>query len=174
MAASGTWSRNAGSSNSHTPSAEPSSIRSRAPSSRTCGAWRRGWSVLLADLVAASADVTRTPARLQKIARLADCLRELNPSDVAIAVPFLTGALRQGRIGVGYAAIGEAAEVTAASEPMLTLDDVDRVFDAVATTRGAGPIASRVGLLRGVFGRATSDEQDFLVRLLQCELRQLA
>ena len=71
----------------------------------------------LADLVAASADVTRTPARLQKIARLADCLRELHPADVAIAVPFLTGALRQGRIGVGWAAIREAADVTAASEP---------------------------------------------------------
>ena len=114
--------------------------------------------MLLADLVAASADVTRTPARLQKIARLADYLRELQPADVAIAVPFLTGALRQGRIGVGFAAIREAADVTAALEPTLTLADIDRTFDAVATTRGAGSIAGRVGLLRGIFGRATADE----------------
>ena len=128
--------------------------------------------MLLADLVAASADVTRTAARLQKIARLADCLRELTPSDVAIAVPFLTGALRQGRIGVGFAAIREAADVSAASEPTLTLEEADHVFDAVATTRGAGSMASRVGLLRGIFGRATADEQDFLVRLLHGELRQ--
>jgi len=128
--------------------------------------------VLLADLVAASADVTRTPARLKKIARLADCLRELSPVDVAIAVPFLTGALRQGRIGVGFAAIREAADVPAASEPALTLADVDRVFDEVATTRGAGSTARRVDLLRALFGRATADEQDFLVRLLHGELRQ--
>src|SRR6188472_1656168 len=140
MAASGTWSRNRGWSNSRKFSAGPWSIRSRAPSSRTCAAWRRGWSVLLADLVAASADVTRTPARLAKIARLADCLRQLQPSDVAIAVPFLTGTLRQGRIGVGFAAIREAADVAAASQPTLTLTDVDRVFDEVSTTRGAGSI----------------------------------
>jgi len=127
--------------------------------------------VLLADLVAASADVTRTPARLAKIARLADCLRQLQPSDVAIAVPFLTGSLRQGRIGVGFAAIREAADVTAASQPTLTLTDVDRVFDEVSTTRGAGSIGRRVELLRALFSGATADEQDFLVRLLHGELR---
>jgi DNA ligase-1 len=128
--------------------------------------------VLLADLVAASADVTRTPARLAKIARLADCLRQLQPSDVAIAVPFLTGSLRQGRIGVGFAAIREAADVAAASQPTLTLTDVDRVFDEVSTTRGAGSIGRRVELLRALFSGATADEQDFLVRLLHGELRQ--
>jgi DNA ligase-1 len=128
--------------------------------------------VRLADLVAVSADVTQTTARLKKIARLAAYLRGLAPSDVAIAVPFLTGSLRQGRIGIGGAALREAADAPAATEPSLTLVELDEVFDGVAGARGSGSTATRVRLLRDLFRRATSDEQDFLVRLLYGELRQ--
>jgi len=50
--------------------------------------------------------------------------------------------------------------------------DVDRVFDQVAATAGPGSGTERVQLLRELLRRATSDEQDFLIRLLFGELRQ--
>ena len=126
----------------------------------------------LADLVATSNDVSRTPGRLEKIRRLAALLRGCDPADVAIAILFLSGALTQGKIGVGYAAIREARDVPPAAAPALTLTDVDRAFEEAAGARGAGSAAPRSQRLRHLFGRATSDDQDFLARLLFGELRQ--
>ena len=57
---------------------------------------------LLADVVSASKAVTDTPARSRKVAILAELLRRLEPSEVPMAVGFLTGVPRQGRVGVGY------------------------------------------------------------------------
>jgi DNA ligase-1 len=128
--------------------------------------------VRLADLVAASSDVSRTSARLEKIARLATLLRGCDPADVAIAIPFLSGTLTQGKIGVGYAAIREASDVPPAAASTLTLAEVDRAFEDTAGVRGAGSAALRSQRLRSLFARATSDEQDFLGRLLFGELRQ--
>ena len=57
--------------------------------------------MLLADLVTASNDVSRTLGRHEKIARLAALLRRYDTAEVAIAIPCLSGALTQGKIGVG-------------------------------------------------------------------------
>jgi DNA ligase 1 len=123
-------------------------------------------------LVAASSAVAGTSGRLEKVARLADLLHELSPGEVPIAVAFLTGSPRQGRIGLSGAAIREAAAVSPSATPMLTLLDVDGEFQRIAEARGAGSAAARVGMLRALFARATGDEQDFLVRLMYGELRQ--
>jgi DNA ligase-1 len=123
-------------------------------------------------LVATSSAVTATSSRLDKVAQFARMMREVPASEVPIAVAFLTGSLRQGRIGIGGAAIREAAAVAPASAPTLTLSDVDDAFQRVAGARGAGSTAARVALLRALFARATESEQDFLVRLLYGELRQ--
>ena len=58
--------------------------------------------VLLAELTATSEAVRATPARNEKIARLAETLRRTEPGEVAIAVAYLSGELRQRQIGVGY------------------------------------------------------------------------
>lgn len=126
----------------------------------------------LAELVALSAAVAEASSRLTKIGLLADVLRSLSPDDAAIAIPFLTGALRQGKVGVGVAAIRGAADVPAAEAARLTLVDVDVVFSQVAGARGAGSTGVRAQQLRELFGRATRDEQAFLIRLLFGELRQ--
>ena len=47
----------------------------------------------------------RRPARLAKIARLADLLQQAEPDDVAIVVSWLAGELPQRQIGVGWAAL---------------------------------------------------------------------
>jgi DNA ligase-1 len=116
--------------------------------------------------------VSESAARLAKIAHLADFLQRLSPADVAIAVPFLTGALRQGRIGIGGAAVREAAGRAPADVSTLSLAEVDAAFDRIAGLTGPGSTAARARLLGDLFARATAPEQDFLVRLLFGELRQ--
>jgi DNA ligase-1 len=127
--------------------------------------------VLFADLVATSTAVTATSARSAKVAALAELLRRLAPDEVAVAVAMLTGAPRQGKIGVGWATVF-GVDAAAAATPSLTIGDVDAVLDAVQATTGAGSGAGRNALLADVMGRATHDEGEFLRRLLVGELRQ--
>lgn len=127
--------------------------------------------VRLAELVAASAAVAEVTSRLEKTARLADFLVRVPAEVIEIAVAFLSGSPRQGRIGVGAATV-EAADVAPAPAPALELAEVDRVFERVAAASGEGAAATRVRLLRDLFARATRAEQDFLRRLLCGELRQ--
>ena len=64
---------------------------------------------LLADVVTASRLVAETSSRSRKVAILAELVRELDASEVPIAVGMLSGVPRQGRIGVGYATRASAA-----------------------------------------------------------------
>src|SRR5262245_24277064 len=136
----------------------------------------------LADLVAASAAVTQTSGRLEKIGHLSDLLKRVPADEIEIAIAFLSGSLRQGRIGIGWATISESlgrrtfgesgSDVQAADTPSLELREVDAAFDRVAAASGSGSAAARVQQVRALLGRATRDEQDFLVRLMFGELRQ--
>ncbi len=98
--------------------------------------------------------------------------RKLGADEIRMVVAFLSGALLQGRIGIGWSTIGEMRGVPAAAEPSLDLLDVHRAFDRVASVKGAGALKLRTSHLTDLFGRATSSEQDFLARLLSGELRQ--
>ena len=126
----------------------------------------------LADLVTTSRLVAETRARSRKTAALADLLRRLGAEEIDIAVAFLSGDLRQGRIGLGGAAVRNARPESAASEPSLTLIEVDAAFERIAATTGSGSIAERSRQLSSLLSRATRDEQEFLVRLIYGELRQ--
>ncbi|MGH6926842.1 MAG: ATP-dependent DNA ligase, partial [Dongiaceae bacterium] len=128
--------------------------------------------MLLNDLVETSRRVGEVSGRLAKIEQLAGCLRRAGPEEVEIAAAWLAGELRQGRIGVGYAALRDATGDSAATLPSLALAEVDAALDRVQATRGSGSAAERLRLLRALFGRATRDEQEFLVRLVIGELRQ--
>jgi DNA ligase-1 len=121
--------------------------------------------------VRASGRVAGTPSRLAKIRELAEFLRRLAPDEVAIALPYLSGDTRQGKLAVGFSAL-QSARAAAAAAPALTLHDVDRLFGKLKEIKGKGAAAGRAALLRELFTRATADEQDFLVRLVVGELRQ--
>lgn len=97
----------------------------------------------LADLVATSRRVTETRSRLEKISALGDLLRRLAPDEIDIAVAFLSGHLRQGRIGLGGAAVRGAMPGSAAAEPALTLSEVDLEFERIGATTGSGSTAER-------------------------------
>lgn len=112
-----------------------------------------------------------TRARLEKIALLADLLRRLPPEDIPVALGFLIGWPRQGRLGIGWATAAEARP-PAASTPTLSLSEVDSAFAALKALRGPRSAAERHRLLAELLGRATGPEQDFLLALLIGEVRQ--
>jgi DNA ligase-1 len=126
----------------------------------------------LADLVTTSRLVAETRARSRKTAALADLLRRLGAEEIDIAVAFLSGDLRQGRIGLGGAAVRNARPESAAAEGTLRLIEVDAAFERIGATTGSGSTAERSRQLSSLLSRATRDEQDFLVRLIYGELRQ--
>ncbi|HEX6706960.1 MAG TPA: ATP-dependent DNA ligase [Albitalea sp.] len=126
---------------------------------------------LLSSVVEASRRVSGTSSRLTKRDAIAACLRGAAADEVEVAVAYLAGEIRQGRIGVGYATLA-ALRGTPAAQPALTLHEVDATFDRVAAVAGKGSAAERGAQLRALFARATALEQDFLLRLLVGELRQ--
>jgi DNA ligase-1 len=128
--------------------------------------------MLLRELVETSSTVAAVAGRLDKVDRLAALLGRLASDEIAIAVSFLSGSLRQGRIGLGWRLIAGARMVDVAGTSSVTLRDVDEVFERIARASGPGSIVDKTGLLRGLFQRTTIDEQEFLVRLLTGELRQ--
>jgi DNA ligase-1 len=127
--------------------------------------------MLLAELVAASERVGATRSRKLKVAALADALARAGPDEVAPAAAFLSGQLRQGRVGVGW---GLLSSVTAAPAPAptITVTEVDTTVAGLAALVGPGSTAARVALLTGLLARATQAEADFLRRLLLGDLRQ--
>ena len=126
----------------------------------------------LHDIVETSRRVAASAGRRDKIELLADCLARCEPPWVEAAVGALSGAPRQGRIGIGYATLRAAQGASAAATPTLTLADLDLTLDRLVEVRGKGAGAERTRLLHELFARATAEEQDFLVRLLLGELRQ--
>jgi DNA ligase 1 len=128
--------------------------------------------MLLQAIVDTSAAVADASRRLTKIGLLADLLRRLAPDEIEIAIGFLAGEPRQGRMGIGSAAIWSAKNSAAAGPASLQLQDVDAVFEQIAAAKGAGSTAARQQQLRDLWRRATRTEQDFLARLLFGELRQ--
>src|SRR5215472_1038486 len=126
----------------------------------------------LSEIVSASQSARETSARSDKVRHLAACLRRAAPDEIETAVGLLSGEPRQGRIGLGPAALRAARTATAAPAPALTLPDVDAALERIAGTRGAGSAAERVRLTRELMTRATADEQDFLLRAVLGELRQ--
>jgi DNA ligase-1 len=128
--------------------------------------------MFLADLVKTSSLVTQTSSRLKKIEHLTDCLRRLARHEIEIGVAYLSGDLRQGRIGIGPSVLSAAMSASSAESPGLTLTQVDEAFERIAGTTGTGSAAERTRLLAGLLARATHDEQQFLARLVLGELRQ--
>jgi DNA ligase-1 len=126
----------------------------------------------LQQLVDASTAVAQTRGRLEKIAILAALLKKASPGEIRIAVSYLSGALLQGRVGVGWAVIAGMRDSPPAAESTLELHEAHDAFDRVACAKGAGVTRMRRQILKDLFARATSSEQDFLVRLISGELRQ--
>ncbi|MBY5162779.1 ATP-dependent DNA ligase [Salsipaludibacter albus] len=127
--------------------------------------------MLFVEVARTWADVASTRSRLAKVARLAETLAALDDEERAAGTAMLTGAPRQGRMGVGWASLRDL-EVAPAGEPTLSVADVDDAFATLATTSGPGSVARRSRVLEDLWGRATTDEQSLLRGLVLQEVRQ--
>ncbi|MEO7138196.1 MAG: ATP-dependent DNA ligase [Gemmatimonadales bacterium] len=127
----------------------------------------------LAELVETSQSVAQASGRLEKTGLLASLLARVPPEEIEIAVAFLSGSIRQPRIGIGWAALQAAKPDRAADAPALELPEVDATFEGIARVpTGKGSTGERQRLLRELLARATADESSFLFRLVTGELRQ--
>src|SRR3954470_9335062 len=127
--------------------------------------------MLLKSLVETSNQVAATSGRLAKIKLLADLLKQASPDEVELAIAYLSGTIRQAKIGVGWATL-QKAKTHVVTSACLHVRDVDEALERIAATTGKGSASERQRLLIELFSQATAEEQDFLFRLLTGELRQ--
>ena len=128
----------------------------------------------LHELVTTSRRVAATSGRRAKVDLLAALLDRAAADEIEVAIAALSGSVRQGRLGVGYATLRAArpSAESAAARPTLDLNSVDAALERIARTGGKGSAAAKDRLLRELFAQATAEEQEFLFRLLIGELRQ--
>jgi len=126
--------------------------------------------MLLHELVTATDAVASTSSRLAKVAALADVLLRLSGDEIAPAIGFLTANPRQGRLGVGWRSLSNL-QVVHAEAPTLTVGDVDRALDRLASADGPGSVSARAAALDALATAATAGEWDFLARVMIGELR---
>src|SRR3954452_25208555 len=100
-----------------------------------------------ADVVETSGAVASTPARLAKIAHLASLLSRTPPDLIPIVVGFLTGNPRQGRVNVGFSLLSTLRDVSRADSATLSVADINRLFERLRATSGAGSARARSELL---------------------------
>jgi DNA ligase-1 len=124
----------------------------------------------LTELVTATHAVASTSSRLAKIDTLAQLLQQADPAEIPTLVGLLLASPRQGRLGVGWRGLS-ALEITHASTPTLTIDDVDRALDELAHASGTGSARNRTTSLTTLASAATADEWGFLARAMVGELR---
>src|SRR5437660_2140693 len=122
-------------------------------------------------LVQVSKRVAGTSGRLAKIKLLADLLKQASADEIEIVIAYLSGTIRQSKVGVGWATLQKAKSHVGTSA-RLQIQDIDQTLETISKTAGQGSAAVKQRLLGDLFSRATAEEQDFLVRLLTGELRQ--
>lgn len=127
--------------------------------------------LLLCEVVATSRAVAATSSRLSKRSALVDLLRKLETvDDMEIATAYLAGELRQRRTGVGWATVSTMPPP--ASQPSLTLAELDAELERIAKLSGPGSAGSRTEGVSRLLARATADEQAFVRSLLLGDVRQ--
>ena len=99
------------------------------------------------------------------------CARS-TPDEVEIALPYLSGDIRQGKLALGYATLHSALAIPPPRR-CSTLHGRRCGLRAAEEARRARarPSSARRSCV-SLFAKATADEQDFLVRLIVGELRQ--
>ena len=125
----------------------------------------------LARLVVASQRVTETPKRGEKVAILADLFRVVPIEAVPIVVGLLSGAPRQGRLGIGWSTLIEC-RAAPADVSSLTIGEVDQMLTHISGLSGVGSQTSRRLTLTLLMHQSTLAEQEFLVRALAGEMHQ--
>jgi DNA ligase-1 len=123
-------------------------------------------------LAATSRRLAETTGRREKIGLLAALLAQTPGDEIEIATAYLSGAVRQDRLGLGWSTIQRASPGATADAPSVELSEVDATLEAIAGTSGKGSAEAKQRLLRALLARLTAEEQRFLGGLIVGELRQ--
>src|SRR5687768_12068793 len=99
--------------------------------------------MLLGELTQLSSRLAQTRKRSLKVSLIAEALSAAPQEERALAVLYLTGELRQKKLGVGGAQLRALRDVAAADVPQLRLSEVDEALDAVLQDKGTGSAARR-------------------------------
>jgi DNA ligase-1 len=126
----------------------------------------------LARLVELSSRVRATSRKTEKVALIADLLRGTTGRETALVALYLTGALPQGRVGIGWRTIESVRPEGPPTGEPLALEEVDRAADAIAEAKGPGSAGRRAEILRSLLVRADPAARRFIAELLLGELRQ--
>jgi DNA ligase 1 len=126
--------------------------------------------LLFAELASVSRAVGESRSRTRKAELLGEALRQLAPGEIEAGVAYLSGELRQRRIGVGWASLRDLPPP--AGEPRLEVGEVDDALERIAGHAGPGSRAARGAAIADLFGRATAGEQAFLRALISGDVRQ--
>lgn len=110
--------------------------------------------------------------KTEKVRLLAALLGQTSGRETELTAVYLTGALPQGKIGVGRSLIPQASHEKPAADEPLTLGDVDAALGRVAAAQGPGSVERRATELGRLFARAAPEERRFLAQLLIGEIRQ--
>lgn len=128
--------------------------------------------MLLSELAGMAERVRATGARNEKVALLSELLGDAPVDEVDLVVAYLSGQLRQGRIGVGPALVQEAVAASAPGRDNIPLPALNAALDTLMKATGPGSGRRRRTLLRTLFARKSPPERTFLAALLLGELRQ--
>lgn len=126
----------------------------------------------LEELATTSQRVANTSKRTEKLKLLAACIASASPTGRGLVASYLSGAIRQAKLGIGYAQLRALGQLTSTEPSTLTVQELDAALDAIAGARGAGSNARRLELLQDLLSRVSAAEQQFLMRLMLGELRQ--
>ena len=116
--------------------------------------------------------VRATSKKGEKVALIADLLRQTRGRETELLALYLTGTLPQGRIGVGWKTLEPAMPSGPAVGVPLTLERVDEALSSVAVETGSGSTERRLRSLRALLESTDEAGRRLLVELLLGEVRQ--
>jgi len=116
--------------------------------------------------------VRATTKKGEKVALIAELLRQARGREPGLLALYLTGTLPQGRIGVGWKTLEPALPSGPAVGGPLTLLRVDEALSGVAAETGAGSADRRLRRLRALLEATDDAGRRLLVELLIGEVRQ--
>ena len=116
--------------------------------------------------------VRATSKKNDKVGLIADALRQARGREIELLALYLTGALAQGRIGIGYRTLQAAMPSGPAAGEPLTLERVDEALGEIAGIAGAGSTERRARALHGLLERTDEGGRRLMFELLTGEVRQ--
>ncbi len=126
--------------------------------------------MLLAEVVAASREVSATRSRTAKVVTMAACLAEAGPDEREVVASYLGGSLLQRRTGLGWRGVSGLPEP--GEDPSLLVLEVHDAFERLAAMSGTGSQGRRAEAVAELFRRATADEQAWLRGVVTGAVRQ--